>query len=165
MPRPTASIITWISTTGFSSSGPRPDSTRMNSASPIAAPGSRRLTTCSASFVTRGAGSGRWTGVKDRLPSGAYRDFQRNTQFETFVAREAVRFLKQFGSRQPFFLVASFLKPHDPFMPIERFARLFRPDDMRLPETWGKVDLASAPAEVRRAIERNGPTPELSSSE
>jgi hypothetical protein len=50
-------------------------------------------------------------------------------------------------------------------MPIERFARLFRPDDMRLPETWGKVDLASAPAEVRRAIERNGPTPELSSPE
>jgi choline-sulfatase len=86
-------------------------------------------------------------------------------QFESFVAREAVRFLNQHGNRQPFFLIASFLKPHDPFMPVERFARMFRPEDMRLPDTWGKVDLKTAPAEVRRAIERNGPTPELSSPE
>ena len=86
-------------------------------------------------------------------------------QFESFVARESIRFLKRYGTRQPFFLIASFLKPHDPFMPVERFARMFRPEDMRLPETWGKVDLAKAPAEVRRSTERNGPTPELNKPE
>ncbi len=82
-------------------------------------------------------------------------------QFETFVARESVRFLNRYGARQPFFLIASFLKPHDPFMPAERFARMFRPEDMRLPDTWGKMDLNTAPAEVRSLIEHNGPTPEL----
>jgi len=86
-------------------------------------------------------------------------------QFESFVSRESVRFLNRFGKQQPFFLIASFLKPHDPFMPIERFARMFRPEDMRLPDTWGKVDPATAPAEVRRLLERNGPTPELRSAD
>lgn len=86
-------------------------------------------------------------------------------QFESFVARESVRFLRQHGRDAPFFLVASFLKPHDPFMPSQRFADMFRPQDMRLPDTWGKIDLRTAPKEVRRSIERNQPTPELSDPE
>ncbi len=86
-------------------------------------------------------------------------------QFESFVAREAIRFLREHGREAPFFLTASFLKPHDPFMPSQRFADMFRPEAMRLPDTWGKVDLASAPEEVRRSIERNGPTPELNQPE
>ncbi len=82
--------------------------------------------------------------------------------FESFVARESVRFLKNYGQRkEPFVLVTSFLKPHDPFMPAERFARQFRAEDMKLPDTWGKVDLSTVPAVVRKAIERNAPTPEL----
>jgi choline-sulfatase len=81
--------------------------------------------------------------------------------FESFVARESVRFLRTHGKRQPFLLVTSFLKPHDPFMPAERFARMFRPEDMRLPETWGKVDLARVPQQVRNKIRRDAPTPEL----
>ena len=81
--------------------------------------------------------------------------------FESFVARETVRFLKSHGRRQPFFLISSFLKPHDPFMPAERFARMFRPEDMRLPDTWGKVDLSRVPKEVAQTIQRNAPTPEL----
>ena len=82
-------------------------------------------------------------------------------QFESFVARESVRFLRRFSGSQPFLLLASFLKPHDPFMPVERFARMFRAQDMSLPDSWGKVDPATAPAEVRNALRRNGPTPEL----
>src|ERR1700727_1019301 len=38
--------------------------------------------------------------------------------FESFVARESIRFLKNHGKQQPFFLISSFLKPHDPFMPV-----------------------------------------------
>ena len=82
--------------------------------------------------------------------------------FESFVARESVRFLRRFrADEQPFFLICSFLKPHDPFMPAERFAQMFRAEDMRLPDTWGKVDLSHAPVEVRESIQKNAPTPEL----
>jgi choline-sulfatase len=81
-------------------------------------------------------------------------------QFESFVARESIRFLKNHG-KQPFFLVTSFLKPHDPFMPAARFANMFRPEDMKLPDTWGKVDLSKVPKETSAAIRRNAPTPEL----
>ncbi len=80
--------------------------------------------------------------------------------FESFVARESIRFLKNYGHR-PFLLIASFLKPHDPFMPAERFARMFQPEAMTLPATFGKEDLSALPREISRAIQRNGPTPEL----
>jgi choline-sulfatase len=39
---------------------------------------------------------------------------------------------------------------------------MFRAEDMRLPATWGKVNPATAPADVRNLIRFNGPTPELS---
>ena len=82
--------------------------------------------------------------------------------FDSFVARESIHFLQDFGKgEQPFFLIASFLKPHDPFMPAQRFADMFRAQDMTLPASWGKADLATLPAEVRRSIQFNGPTPEL----
>src|SRR5437867_3127395 len=86
-------------------------------------------------------------------------------QFESFVARESIRFLRQHGKRQPFFLISSFLKPHDPFMPTERFARMFPAADMKLPATWGKVDLNSVPKEIADSIRNNRPTPELSNAE
>jgi choline-sulfatase len=82
--------------------------------------------------------------------------------FETFVARETVRFMRTYAAKQqPFFLVSSFLKPHDPFMPSQRFANMFRAADMQLPRSWGKVDLDRVPKEVRESISRNSPTPEL----
>lgn len=85
-------------------------------------------------------------------------------QFDAFVARESIRFLRQ-NARKPFFLVTSFLRPHDPFMPSKRFADMFRPEDMKLPETWGKVYLNTVPKEIRRSIERDAPTPELGDPE
>jgi choline-sulfatase len=82
--------------------------------------------------------------------------------FDNFVARESVRFLKNFGhGDRPFFLVTSFLKPHDPFMPAQRFVDMFRPEDMKLPDSWGKADKATLPKEVQHWIDFNGPTPEL----
>jgi choline-sulfatase len=93
---------------------------------------------------------------------GAVSKMPEAQHFESFVARESVRFLKKYGTRQqPFFLISSFLKPHDPFMPAARFADMFRAENMRLPDTWGKVDLSKIPAEVRKSIEFNAPTPEL----
>jgi choline-sulfatase len=81
--------------------------------------------------------------------------------FESFVAREAIYFLENYGKDRPFLLVASFLKPHDPHMPAERFGQLFRPEDMRLPDTWGKVDLSTVPRVIRHDIEVPRGTPEL----
>jgi choline-sulfatase len=86
---------------------------------------------------------------------------QEQDHFESFVARESVRFLKNHGRRQPFFLISSFLKPHDPFMPAERFAAMYKPEDMKLPDTWGKVDLSNVPKEVADSIRKNGPSPEV----
>ena len=33
-------------------------------------------------------------------------------------------------------------------MPAERFAKMFRAEDMKLPDTWGKVDLKTVPKDV-----------------
>ena len=110
-----------------------------------------------------------WKGARDLdsregpVAVGRASKIPEEDHFESFVARESVRFLKRYrDTGQPFFLVTSFLKPHDPFMPAERFADMFRPEDMHLPDTWGKVDLSQIPAAVRQSIEHNAPTPELS---
>lgn len=101
-------------------------------------------------------------GRQGSVAVGGVSKIPEQDHFDSFVARESVRFLRNFGRQQPFFLIASFLKPHDPFMPAERFARMFRASDMRLPDSWGKANLAELPAEVRNSILRDGPTPELS---
>jgi choline-sulfatase len=82
--------------------------------------------------------------------------------FDNFVARESVRFLENFASSdEPFFLISSFLKPHDPFMPARRFADMFNAEQMGISPSWGKVDLTQRPAEVREAVELCRWTPEL----
>jgi choline-sulfatase len=113
-----------------------------------------------------------WKGLRDLderkgpVAIGGISKIPERDHFDSFVARESVRFLKNYGAQQqPFFLICSFLKPHDPFMPAARFANMFRPEDMKLPRTWGKVDLAKAPREIRQSIENNTPTPELKSAE
>jgi choline-sulfatase len=88
---------------------------------------------------------------------------EEKDHFDEFVARESVKFLKRFGNGdQPFLLVSSFLKPHDPFMPAERFAKMFGAEDMELPDSWGKADKSKRPKEVASMMEVNRPTPELS---
>lgn len=102
-------------------------------------------------------------GRKGSVNVGEVSKLPEQDHFESFVARESIRFLKNYGVQdQPFFLISSFLKPHDPFMPVQRFADMFRPEDMHLPDSWGKADLNNIPLAVRRSIEYNGPTPEVS---
>jgi len=81
--------------------------------------------------------------------------------FDNFIARESVRFLRNHGRKRPFLLISSLLKPHDPFMPAERFAQMFSPDAMRLPATYGRVNLDTVPKEIRASIARHNATPEL----
>jgi choline-sulfatase len=80
--------------------------------------------------------------------------------FESFVARESIEFLRRFRS-QPFFLVVSFLKPHQPFMPAERFASLYRPEDMPLPDWKGPADAERVPQFIRKRMAEHALTPEV----
>lgn len=108
-----------------------------------------------------------WTGHIERDNRQGYTAVGRisalaeEDHFESFVARESMRFLRNHGRQQPFFLMSSFLKPHDPFMPAERFARMFPASAMSLPATWGKVNLQAIPDWIRRRIEYDGACPEL----
>jgi choline-sulfatase len=102
---------------------------------------------------------------KGAVSIGRVSKIAEQDHFDSFVARESIRFLKNHAKEQPFCLVTSFLRPHDPFMPSERFASMFRPEDMKLPDTWGKVDLATVPKEIRRRIESTGGSSELKDPE
>lgn len=89
-------------------------------------------------------------------------ELREEDHFDNFVARESVRFLEDYaGKNEPFLLISSFLKPHDPFMPARRFAEMFQAEEMRLSPTWGKADLQHLPERVRRSIEECRWTPEL----
>jgi choline-sulfatase len=107
-----------------------------------------------------------WKGVRETdgrkgaVHIGRASKIPEQDHFESFVARESARFLKRFG-KQPFFLISSYLKPHDPFMPPERFANMFRAENMGLPETYGKVKLDSVPNEIRRRILNDPANPEI----
>lgn len=82
--------------------------------------------------------------------------------FEEFVARETVRFLETYAEEdRPFFLVSSFLKPHDPFMPAKPFAEMYDPETTNLSPSWGKAHLKDIPKRVAYAIEHCPFTPEL----
>ena len=87
---------------------------------------------------------------------------EEKDHFESFVARESIRFLENYaGEDQPFLLVSSLLKPHDPFMPAKRFAEMFEADKMKLSNTWGEADLKHLPRPVVESIETCSWTPEL----
>jgi choline-sulfatase len=92
---------------------------------------------------------------------GRVSNLAEEDHFESFVARETIRFLEKYGKRYPFLLVSSFLKPHDPFMPAARFAAMYNPAQMKLPSTWGKVDISTVPRVIRQEIEWPRVTPEL----
>ena len=109
-----------------------------------------------------------WSGLRrpdGRLSSvavGRASEIAEADHFDNFVARESVRFLEEYArTNEPFLLISSFLKPHDPFMPAQRFAEVFHPEQMQLSPTWGKADLEHLPAEVRTSIRDCRWTPEL----
>ncbi|MEO7146047.1 MAG: sulfatase-like hydrolase/transferase [Bryobacteraceae bacterium] len=92
---------------------------------------------------------------------GRISKLEERDHFESFVTRESIRFLKEQAREQPFLLIGSYLKPHDPFMPAARFYNMFRAGDMKIPDTWHKVNLATVPAEIRESIQNERFEPEL----
>ena len=76
--------------------------------------------------------------------------------FESFVARETIRFLETYRD-EPLFVVASFLKPHNPFAPPAEFAARYRAEDMPLLLRTG--DGAELPAQIRSRMAPHAGTP------
>lgn len=63
----------------------------------------------------------------------------------------------QAGSDQPFFLQMSFPDPHHPFTPPGRYWDMYDPEDVALPESFGRGDLP--PIRAMREAMRNGIDP------
>src|SRR5262249_1191154 len=59
-------------------------------------------------------------------------DLEPEDHVDAFVARESIRFLRQFQDA-PFFLIAGFLKPHPPFHPPREYAEKYPLETMTLP--------------------------------
>ena len=101
-------------------------------------------------------------GRKGTVAVGRPSELEEEDHFDNFVARESIRFLENYAHQnEPFLLVTSFLKPHDPFTPAKRFADMFQAEHMQLSPTWGKADKQHLPLEVRESIENCRWTPEL----
>ncbi len=69
---------------------------------------------------------------------------------DSFFAREACRFLEQYGRDEaPFFLFVSFLRPHKPFAPPRRFAERYTPEWVCLPPPPKGYDPERVPPQAR----------------
>lgn len=89
-----------------------------------------------------------WAGHVKRM--GVPSELSPDDQFDAFVARESTRFLERYGGREPFFLVASFLKPHPPLHPPEPWADKYPVANMNLPPLG---DVTQYPKWIRRRIQ------------
>ncbi len=67
---------------------------------------------------------------------------------DMFIARESAKFLTRYRE-QPFFLVASFMKPHSPFYPPRQWAEKYPVDRMTLPDVG---DISGYPPHIQRRI-------------
>ena len=66
---------------------------------------------------------------------------------DAFVARESVKFMQRYRD-QPFFLCASFMKPHTPLFAPEPWASQYPVEDVELPEV---SDLGQYPKHIQEA--------------
>jgi choline-sulfatase len=112
-----------------------------------------------------------WTGnvVDDGrlglLAPGGVSKLEERDHFESFVTRESIRFLEKYGKREePFFLVSSYLKPHDPFFPVQRFYLQFEAAEMNVPDRSRQLDTATLPPSIRESIQNPWIEPELAAS-
>ena len=97
---------------------------------------------------------------------GGISKLEEKDHVESFVTRESIRFLKKYGNGpEPFFLITSYLKPHGPLTPVQRFYLQYPADQMKLPDTWHKENLTTLPKELLNSIEHDWLTPELYTEE
>lgn len=94
-------------------------------------------------------GQSPWVGNVERFP---YQDMASKLDAEdhldAFISREAIKFMARHQD-QPFFLVASFMKPHTPLYAPKEWADRYPIEAMELPEVG---DISQYPAHVQQRI-------------
>jgi arylsulfatase A-like enzyme len=74
-------------------------------------------------------------GVHEYDPSGIYPENERyvDGRFSTdMFADSAIDFIQGYRDKKPFFLYVAFTSPHDPRMPVEPYASMYRPHEIHL---------------------------------
>jgi choline-sulfatase len=75
-----------------------------------------------------------WVGqVKRHDFNSMASQLEAKDHLDAFIARETVKFMTRYRD-QPFFMVASFMKPHSPFYPPKPYADLYPVERMELPQ-------------------------------
>lgn len=98
-------------------------------------------------------GSSPWVGNVRRFDFATRKimasEIEPEDQLDMFIAQESAKFMRRYRE-QPFFLVASFMKPHTPLFAPKEFADLYPIDDMVLPPV-GNIE--AYPKHIQRRIE------------
>jgi len=103
-------------------------------------------------------GKSPWRGHVTAIPPERFGSaLSEEDQMDSFIARESSKFIQN-NDNQPFFLVASFMKPHTPFHPPERFAKMYPIEDIALKEPG---DISGYPKCVRDTSSSYSSIPEL----
>jgi choline-sulfatase len=90
-----------------------------------------------------------WVGqVKRHDFSTMASELEAEDHLDAFIARETVKFLKRYQD-QPFFMVASFMKPHSPFYPPKEYAERYPVERMELPQVG---DIEGYPDVIQKRI-------------
>lgn len=90
-----------------------------------------------------------WVGhVKRSSFNSMASHLEAEDHLDIFIARESVKFMQRYQD-QPFFLVASFMKPHTPLFPPKKWADLYPIDEIELPPV-GRID--TYPPHIQRRI-------------
>lgn len=94
-------------------------------------------------------GKSPWVGHVERSDFGSMASqLDAEDHLDMFIARESGKFLRR-HRQEPFFLIASFMKPHTPLFPPKKWAEMYPVDKMVLPEIG---DVSSYPEHVRMRI-------------
>ena len=103
-------------------------------------------------------GKSPWIGhVKSLPPENFASSLAEEDHMESFIARESVKFIEK-NENRPFFLIASFMKPHTPFHPPAKYAAMYTAESIKLKDPG---DLSGYPEHIRKASENFSRIPEL----
>ncbi len=92
-----------------------------------------------------------WAGHVERYPfDGVASQLEPEDHLDMFIARETNKFMERYRD-QPFFLVASFMKPHTPFYPPRPWAEMYPVEEMALPPIG---DAEGYPEHIQQRIRR-----------
>ena len=91
-----------------------------------------------------------WVGQVERYPyTSVASKLDAEDHLDAFIARESAKFMRRYRD-QPFFLVASFMKPHTPFFPPQPWADMYPIDEMELPPIG---DISGYPPHIQQRIQ------------